>query len=327
MSRVDIAGPQHVAAVYRESYALWGGGLSYEGYLGLWTELRATPWGREHLTFWVLLADDGTVRSSLKRYRTGFRIDGGVVPGCVIGAVFTPVRQRRKGAASRLLASVLERSAADGDRVALLFSDVGTSFYERFGFRVLDAHDALGRLRRTVPSAPAGRLRIEPMGPDHRAEVAAARDASCSRARFAIERDRGLWEFLRTRSRGFFDRYSGGDVRHRCSVALDAGRFRGYVIAVEGRGEWSVREVGAVDGTADTEADILNAAARDPVRRGARRVHGWLPEPVTARLPEWNWVHAPRRRAMPMLAALDPAIDLSGARERGSAMLSFLDQF
>ena len=259
MARIAIAQPEQVETVYRESYALWGGGLSYDGYLDLWRDLRATPWGRRNLAFWVLADDDGAVLSSLKCYRLRFRIDDGDVPGIVIGAVFTPVRSRRRGHARELLDGVLGGAASDGVGLALLFSDVGRSFYERSGFRPVAADDAFGRIPRGSQEPPVG-WRLETMSREHRIAVAAAREATSARSRFAIKRDAALWDFLRTRSRGFFDRYRSGDVRQTCRVALRGGVVAGYVVAVEGRGEWSLREIGAVDGRLETEVSILSAA-------------------------------------------------------------------
>ena len=135
MTRVVEASPAHVEAVYRESFSLWGGGLSYEGYHALWTELQRTPWGRERSRFWVLVDGDDRVLSSVKQYRPSFRLAGRPVPGTVIGALFTPAAERRRGHARRVLTDVLDRARRDGDRVALLYSDVGTEFYTSVGFR------------------------------------------------------------------------------------------------------------------------------------------------------------------------------------------------
>ena len=326
MTRIVIADPEQVEGVYRESYALWGGGLSYEGYLELWRDLRATPWGRENLSFWVLVGENGAVLSSLKCYRLGFQVDGRRVPGIVIGALFTPVRSRRRGHARNLLDEILVRATADGSSLALLFSDVGHTYYERSGFRPLAANDAFGRIPRGPRQPPEG-WRLDVMTREHRSAVAAARAATASRARFALARDQALWEFLRARSRGFFDRYRDGDVRQRCRVVLRGGAFAGYVVAVEGRGEWAVRELGAADGLVDTEASILRAAGSLAAAAGNRRVHGWLQEDLTVRIPDWKWSRSPRRRAVPMIADLDGHLPIADLCRPGAADLTFLDQF
>jgi GNAT superfamily N-acetyltransferase len=324
---VAEAGPAQVETVYRESFSLWGGGLSYESYHALWTELQRTPWGRERSRFWVLGDGDGRVLSSVKQYHPAFRLDGRTVPGTVIGALFTPAAERGKGYARDVLTAVLERAREEGDRLALLYSDVGTAFYESVGFRPVPTDEVIGRLpRRELRTAPAG-WRVEPLGSEHRLAAAAARRASTARARFSVDRDEGLWDFLRSRARGFFDRFPESTVRSRSSAVLDRGRFAGYVVAVEGRSEWSVREVAAADGDPATETQVLRVAAREASGRGLRRVHGWLDRAITDRLPSWRWVRTPRRRSIPMLAGLAGGPLPPGLFEPGAVELSFLDQF
>jgi hypothetical protein len=275
----------------------------------------------------VLLDDRDRVLSSLKRYRTRFRVGADTVPGSVIGALFTPARLRRNGHARRLLQETLSLAANEGDAVALLFSDVGTGFYEPCGFRAVPAVESFGRLpRRRSLTAPGG-WRSLVMRREHEPLVAAARGASAAKYRLVIERDGPLWSFLKTRTREFFRRYDADDVRPDCRIVMAEGRFVGYVVSVEGNGEWSVREVGAIDGSADTEADILRVVGSDMVGRGARRVHGWIPEEVGGRIPEWRWIHARRRRAIPMIASLGGGLDVDRLVEPGATDLTFLDQF
>jgi len=323
---VAVAEPKHVARIYGESFSLWGGGLTYDGYVGLWEDLAATPWGRQHMQFLVLLDEHDAVLSSLKRYRTRFRLGERLVPGTVIGALFTPVRRRRRGHARALLEAALDLARSEDDVIALLFSDVGTGFYETCGFRALPATESFARIPSSAARLPSG-WRVEPMGREHVDAAVEARAATAARSVLSLDRDRGLWDFLRTRTQTFFRRYGHADVRPRCVVAFDAGRLAGYVVSVEGHGEWSVREVGASDGTVATGAGVLRAAASVAVRNGCRRLHGWIPEAVASGVPEWTWRHRPRRRAVPMVAPVGNGVELDGVLATGSIDLTFLDQF
>ena len=77
----------------------------------------------------------------------------------------------------------------------------------------------------------------------------------------AFVRDEAHWEFLRVRSEAYFLRVSDRQIRQRVHVATSDGRFVGYLVTVEGRGEWNVREVGALDSDPGTMARILRAGA------------------------------------------------------------------
>jgi len=101
-------------AIYRESHGLWGSGLSLDDYRGLWRELMRTPWARRHAGLHVWIDDEGTVLSSVKLYRPQLGVGGRVQRATVIGALFTPAAQRRRGHASALLRAVLDRARAGG---------------------------------------------------------------------------------------------------------------------------------------------------------------------------------------------------------------------
>ncbi len=62
MPRLSDARSEHIDAVFRESYALWGAGLGYDDYRAFWNELSLTRWARSHLRYYVWLDDDGVCR-------------------------------------------------------------------------------------------------------------------------------------------------------------------------------------------------------------------------------------------------------------------------
>jgi predicted N-acetyltransferase YhbS len=119
-----------------ESWPQWGDGLTRQAY-GQWNaaQLR-TPWGRSHLTR-VALVDDGRLLASAKRYRFAVRLDGRQVAAIGIGAVFTPPGERGRGHAPRLIEELCQQARADGCELAMLFSEIGSAYYERLGFRVV----------------------------------------------------------------------------------------------------------------------------------------------------------------------------------------------
>ena len=88
------------------------------------------------------------------------------------------------------------------------------------------------------------------------------------------------------------------------------GELAGYVVSIEGRGEWNVREVESATGASDLLETVFRVAAGQARRDGLRRFYGWLPRDLVDRLPDWKMRCQSRRRAVPMLLPLDRTIDL-----------------
>ena len=74
-------------------------------------------------------------------------LDGQPIAVAGIGAVFTSPASRGRGAARELIERLLERAAADGADLALLFSEIGPDYYARLGFEPIATIDR--RLRVT----------------------------------------------------------------------------------------------------------------------------------------------------------------------------------
>src|SRR5918998_1284833 len=99
--------------ILRESFPLWGEGLSFPQYVKYWDAQLRTPWGAAHLDR-VALVEQGTVTSSAKRYDLSARIDGRIRRVLGIGAVFTSPSRRRQGGARRLLEMMVEAAVTEG---------------------------------------------------------------------------------------------------------------------------------------------------------------------------------------------------------------------
>ncbi len=325
MPHLTIARDDQIDAIYRESHALWGSGLGLEDYRGLWQDLARTEWGGKHARFCVWVDDRGSVLSSLKRYRPQLRWQGRTGRVTVIGAVFTPAAFRGRGHASDMVRAVIRQARERGDRVVLLFSDIGTSYYAAFGFRPLPAEEDWGPLPKN-PSPPAG-WSLRPFDDETLQQVYGAHLDYCMGRPLAIIRDDEHWRFLHARSASFFERLQDKRLRSRRQVASHEGQFAGYLLTIEGRGEWNVREVGAVGGDVATMAAILRVGAAQARSSGLRSFYGWLPPEVRPFLRDWKIRSGGRRKAVPMILPLDEAQDLSGLASPGAAYLPFQDQF
>jgi predicted N-acetyltransferase YhbS len=324
MSRLAVAQQSQIDAIHRESHALWGAGLSLGDYGALWAEVAGTPWAIEHARFCVWLDEEGRVLSSLKLYRPLIGLQSEVRRGCVLGAIFTPRAERRRGHAARMVRRAVDDARREGACVAMLYSDIGVEYYGALGFRALPAEEQWGSLTRQ--RAEAG-LRLRDMAPDDLPTVRRLHDEFCRGRSIAMVRDPEHWEFLRVRSAGYFSRLADRDIRQRWRVAERDGRVVGYLIAVEGRGEWSVREVGAESGDPGVMASVLRAGAFDARRSGLRRFYAWLPREVISLLSDWEIRSQPRRRAVPMILPLEGRIDLGALGTVSAAYLPYQDQF
>lgn len=119
-----------------DSWPQWNDGLTRQAY-GRYNEAQLrTPWGASHLAR-VALVDNSRLLASAKRYRFMVQVDGRELAALGIGAVFTPPAERGRGHAARLIEMLCAEAREDGCSLAMLFSEIGSSFYERLGFRVV----------------------------------------------------------------------------------------------------------------------------------------------------------------------------------------------
>jgi len=326
MPRLALATTDQVEEIYRESHALWGAGLELEDYVALWREISAIPWSRQHARFLVWLNDEGMILSSMKLYRPLFRAGGRTARAGVLGAIFTPALLRGRGHASEMVRAVIERCRGNGEPLVLLFSDIGTAFYRTFGFRPLPAEEQWGALPRSAPELFEG-WRLRPFEREDMASIYRAHDAFIDQMALAMVRDEGHWHFLRERSRGYFERLKDRRIRQNFTVAMQHDRFAGYLMAVEGHGEWNVREVGAVGGDPGKMAVILRMGASEARRCGLRRFYGWFPREVVELLEDWQINNRARHRSVPMILPLDERVDAAFLDGPQAPFIPYHDQF
>jgi predicted N-acetyltransferase YhbS len=180
-----------------ESWPQWGDGLTRQAY-GRWNEAQLkTPWARDHLER-VAFVEDGQLLASAKRYRFTAWLDGRAVPAIGIGAVFTPPACRGRGHAPRLIQTLCDEARADGCGLAMLFSEIGSAYYERLGFRIVPLATC-GVSVRTKDGAPAVLVRAgEPRDAEH---VAATHVKRLQGYRFGLRTDAELVQYSITKKR------------------------------------------------------------------------------------------------------------------------------
>ena len=327
MPRLVVPGPAQVRSILEESYGLWGAGLTLDDYAGMWDELARTAWGRRWFSWRAWVDEDGRVLSSLKLYRPLVRLADRVSRAAAIGAVFTPRRERRQGHAASLILATLEEAEGRGDHPGFLFTDIGVEYYAALGFRALACEDLLGSLPTTSARARSSGLRFRPADTSDLDDMAKAHERALAGRVVGVQRDREQWEFLLTRAASFFRRLDGTGIERRFVVATDGGRPVGYVVAVEGGGEWNLREAAAYDASDETLTRILRAAGAAARDAGSTSIWGWMPRSWGEMIPEWRLKAQPRIRAIPMMRPLGGAVLPDGLDAVDRTLIPYLDQF
>ena len=290
------------------TFTIWSEGLARPAY-SQWTRAQMEmAWGRAHLRRIALLRGDDLLTSA-KRYDFDARLRGASVRVLGIGAVFTPPGHRGRGYARALLEYMLQDAVDRGCALALLFSEIGPSFYEALGFEVVPREvQTIEPILRA--GAPAMLVRSAmPADLPLIADISAAyaRDAA-----FAFERTPDLIAFSIARRRLLAGLGPPGVRQVELFVTEEGHRVVAYVCLTRGPAGVFLEECGDRDPSgARVGAMLQGLAARTPAEA--------LP-PMRATLPEA--LRPPQVRVLAhdaapdlmMMKALDPAIDIAAVQ-------------
>ena len=260
--------------IFDHTCPIWNEGLTRAAY-GQWNLAQAkTPWGSRHLQRFALLDEHGNLLASAKRYRHDIRLDGreGWMAG--IGAVFTPVAVRGRGHASRLVEMLVARERAAGALLAGLFSEIGTPFYERLGFRVVPLDEVTVTLR-LKGGSPAMLVRsgVERDLPD----IAAMHAARTAGVRFALRRDASVIHYALSKKRLLAGLGPPGLRQVEFFVTEEGASAVAYVILSENANGWTLEEAGDRDPAGARIGAMLQVlVAREPAHR-VPLIRAWWP--------------------------------------------------
>jgi GNAT superfamily N-acetyltransferase len=227
------------------TYPIWNEGLSRAAY-GRWNIAQTkTPWGRDHLTRFALLDEDGNLLATAKRYRHDVRLDDrdGWMAG--FGAVFTPEFARGRGHATRLLRWLMEQARGEGALLASLFSEIGADFYARLGFRTVPLDEVTVSVNRKDGGSPAMLVR----GGEERdlGNIAALHETRATTARFALRRDSSLVHYALSKKRMLAGLGPPGLRQLEFFVAEEGASAVAYVVLSENANGWTLEEAGDRD--------------------------------------------------------------------------------
>jgi predicted N-acetyltransferase YhbS len=263
--------------VLRDTYPVWGEGLSFDAYARYVRGLRRTAWGETHLERVVLL-DGARVLASAARHDLTARIDGRIRRMLGIGSVFTPRELRGRGAASALIAHLVDAANTEGHEFVLLFSDIGPALYERLDFVPVPLEQATLTVR-TKDGAPAMLVRA---GDDrdiaHIAELGLTR---ASGARLALDRTEDYIRHAITRRR-LLAGLGPPEARHTEFLVAEEGHMAvAYLVCTAHRGVWTIEEAGDRDPSGARIGAMLQVMlAREP-SLPAPTITAWWPHSLS----------------------------------------------
>jgi predicted N-acetyltransferase YhbS len=256
------------------TYPIWNEGLTRKGY-AQWnaTQLK-TAWGRRHLQRVALVAADGTLLASAKRYRCDVRLDGRDGWMCGIGAVITPPAQRGRGHARTLIERMMQEARRDGALFASLFSEIGAEYYERLGFRHVPLDEATVTVTRK-DGAPAMLVRAGVEGDlDALAAMHVVRSAG---ARLALRRSPAQIAYALAKKRALAGLGPLGLRQLEFFVAEEGASAVAYVVLSENDNGWTLEEAGDRDPAGARLGGMLQVlVAREPSHR-TPLIRTWWP--------------------------------------------------
>ena len=273
MRQLAQADPAQLDAILEDTYPIWGEGLSSSGYRSWNRGQMATRWGQKHLQR-VVLTEGGTVLASAKRYdfEAVVGTETAVVMG--IGAVFTSPAQRNRGYARALMETMVTDAANRGCRYALLFSEIGSAYYESMGFRVVPRTQLLMDVVRK-PGAPATFVRSGET--TDLIEIAEINRLYREGASFALKRSPEQIEFCFARRRLLAGLGPAGHRTVEFFVTEEGYRAVAYVLITRGPNGVVLEECGDRDPTGARVGAMLQVLAGRTPGESQKLMTTWFP--------------------------------------------------
>lgn len=286
-----------VAEAASHTHEIWSCGKSLDAHIERQKEnlRRAGP----EILRYIGLVDETGLIASIKRYGLVVHAPGvGKMPALGIGAVYTRKDARKKGAAATLLRWLLEDARSKGAALALLYSEIGTAYYERFGFVALPSNEHSAATK-DFPSTT--RLAIRPALPEDENAIIAFHEASWDPTVVRVVRTPEHLRYFRYRNaadQAWILYRDNAAVGYVIAAIHDGSRDDGVVPSVRTLwvDEWAAPGIAI--------ADIFGAIRIIAGSQSAERVAGWL-SPWHEHAP---FVATPRHEPIAMACPLNAPI-------------------
>lgn len=325
---IDRSRQRLLDQVLDETWTLWHDGLSRKGYETYNDAQLRTRWGAAHLAR-VGLVEGGELLASAKRYHLTLAIEGRRVPALGIGAVFTPPERRGRGHAPALIERLCDDARKDGCRAALLFSEIGSKYYERLGFTVIP-HATSDILVRSRDGAPAVLVRAgEEADSVHVAEMMARRVEGY---RLGLVHDADLVNFSVTKKRLLAGLDSSGRRSVEYFVTEEGHQAVAFVLmqvtrfAKAGEPErWSLAAAGDRDPAGARVGAMLQVLVARQPGEPPPTIRAWWPQGMTP--PQLDIARRGLAAEVMMMRALDPSLSVEPWLAEGEACYWHGDAF
>ena len=253
-----LADDKQRLAAYRNVHEFWDGGRTLEDHLA-W---RSTS-PQHNRARWYVGCLQGEVVVSLGSYPVRLRIGSHETGGIMIGAVHTLPEQRGNGFAPALLGWVENKEKSLQVTISMLFTDIGTEYYGRFGYRECPSWElqlATGDIEACWQLERVDRR-------EHRDELRCLYENSTRCDELALVRDEEYWDYILHKQ-----------PEDLTFLAEDEnGELAGYVRIRCRESEWVIQDWGlATPGDENLTSLVLAVAARAN-REGAVQLNGWMP--------------------------------------------------
>jgi GNAT superfamily N-acetyltransferase len=315
MRLVSATGDQ-LQHILDETFPLWGEGLSRHGYEQWNLAQQQTLWGHRHLTR-LALVDGDTVVATAKRYDLTMTLNGRATRTVGIGAVFTPKALRGRGHATAIVHAMEDAARVEGIETALLFSEIGSAFYEKLGFVTVPVQTVDIAVARG-DGAPAMLVRS---GEDRDAEhLAAMHAARATDFAVALLPDAAQIIYSVTKKRLFVGLHPSRRRRIEYFVAEEGHQAVAYVllyVSTESPGAqeiWSVEACGDRDPSGARIGAMLQVLiARNPAATPSV-IRGWWPALLSP--PQLTVTRRPHAGEVMMIRSLTPRTALGPLTSR-----------
>ena len=259
--------------VLDQSFLVWNEGLTREAY-GRWHRAQMQlPWAKRGVER-VALVSGGRLLSSAKRYWLRARLDDRDLLVIGIGALFTPAAERGRGHATTIVNSIADEARRDGAAFVMLFSEIGTAFYERLSFQPV----ALDEVRvETQLQGGAPEMLVRSGHESDLPALARMHEVRSAAARFALRRDTGQLQFALARKRLLAGLGPSGLRQVEFHVVEEGAGAVAYAIFAVDQNGWTLSEAGDRDPAGARLGGLLQVLlAREPAQRPPV-IRAWWP--------------------------------------------------
>ncbi len=253
-----LADNEQRLAAYRNVHEFWDGGRTLENHLA-W---RSTS-PQHNRARWYVGCLEGEVVVSLGSYPVRFRIGSQETKGIMIGAVHTLPEQRGHGFAPALLGWVEEQEKSRQATLSMLFTDIGTEYYRRFGYLECPSWE----LQLATVNVEASWQLEQVDRREHADDLRRLYENSTGSDKLALVRDADYWDYV-------FHKQPDDLI----FLSRDkAGALSGYVRIRCRESEWVIQDWGLAEQTDENLTLLMLALAAQANREGTLQLSGWMP--------------------------------------------------